>query len=371
MKKKISLIIVSSIITATVLAGCGSSSASNGKYEATAESYSDYGYAAEEAYYDDVYEYEAPMVNKNMDDSADAMTDDEVNAATNRKLIKNVNMDVETKEFDTLVDNVEKKIVALGGYAESINISGSSSEYSSTRNANITARIPAANLDSFVTSVEEKSNITSKNESTEDVTLTYADVEAHKKSLKIEQDRLNDLLEEADSLETILALESRLTEVRYELESYESRLRAMDNQVQYSTVYLYIREVKEYQPEPVEKLTFGQRLTYEFSKNCIEAWETVQDFIIGFIAFLPILLVLVLILAVIGLVIFVIIKIIIAIVKKISSSNKSKSKNKAVPVKAQTAATNANDNAQQDKKAEYATALDEKPVIENGSSDDK
>ena len=61
-----------------------------------------------------------------------------------------------------------------------------------------------------------------------------------KKSLEIEQERLWALLEKADSLDAVVALEARLSEIRYELESYTSQLRLYDNQVDYSTVSIYI-----------------------------------------------------------------------------------------------------------------------------------
>ena len=58
------------------------------------------------------------------------------------------------------------------------------------------------------------------------------------KELETEQQRLLELLETAESLDDILTIESRLTEVQYELDSKESQLRTYDNQIDYSTVYL-------------------------------------------------------------------------------------------------------------------------------------
>lgn len=221
--KKRSAIIISSILIGAMLAGCGSSSSSNSSYksdEPVAAAEAAYDYAADEA-----WDYEsAPVEAKSTAGTTEgeAVSDSEILANSNRKLIKTVNMNVETRQFDELVANVMDRISSLGGYAQSTDISGNSyNSYGSTRNAFIVARIPANKLDFFVDNIENESNITSKNESAEDVTLQYADVEAHKDSLKIEQQRLNQLLEQADTLENIIELENRLTEVRYEIESYE------------------------------------------------------------------------------------------------------------------------------------------------------
>lgn len=65
----------------------------------------------------------------------------------------------------------------------------------------------------------------------------------HKKALETEQERLLALLEKAENVEDIITIENRLSDVRYELENYESQIRLLDNQIDYSTVYVDISEV--------------------------------------------------------------------------------------------------------------------------------
>ncbi|MBO4904252.1 MAG: DUF4349 domain-containing protein [Lachnospiraceae bacterium] len=339
MKRRVISIALVFGLTAAVLAGCGGSSSSDsGSYKAAApaaesSAAADYAYAPEyeeEVMSDDIYEYDTTANSAGASEGSGAPTDSQIQSNSNRKLIKTVNLSAETKEFDKLIANVSARITALGGYAESMNIQGSSYDNSvERRTAYIVARIPANNLDQFVQSVTDESNIASKNESAEDVTLQYADVEAHKDSLKIEQKRLNELLEQADTLENIIELENRLTEVRYEIESYESRLRTMNNQVQYSTVNLNVSEVKDYTPEPVEEETFGERVANGFLESCEDAWDTIQDFIVGFVSFLPMLVVLILILGVVFAIVFGIVKLIIAIVKSSGKKKAAKAPAKA------------------------------------------
>ncbi len=324
MRKTVSIIMMISM-TAMLLAGCGSSSASEvfeprEDYEAAKSA----DYEMEEYVSDDLYDYasepqmaaEEAAPSSAAGSTATGANEAELAASVGRKLIKTVNLTAETREFDKLIANVTERIESLGGYAQSVDISGNSYSNTSERSAFIVARIPAEKLDFFVKGVEDESNIVNKNESADDVTLEYADVEAHRNSLKIEQQRLNELLEQAETLENIIELENRLAEVRYEIESYESRLRTMDNMVVYSTVNLSINEVKEYTPEPVEELTLGQRIARGFMDSCASAWETIQDFIVGFISILPMLLVLLVILLVIFLIIFGIVKAVMAIAKR-------------------------------------------------------
>lgn len=174
----------------------------------------------------------------------------------NRKLIQRVWLRAETEDMDVLLEKVNARINELGGYVESQEIYNGSA-YSGTRyrNAEITVRIPAEKLNSFVNDVSAVSNIVSSNQTTEDVTLSYVATESRVKALETEQERLLELLAKAETMEDLLTVESRLTDVRAELEQVTSTLRVMDNQVDYSTVYLTVNEVREYtvveEPETV------------------------------------------------------------------------------------------------------------------------
>ena len=333
--KKTLLYLITSVMVAGTLAGCGGNSSSSNSYKAAeagaaseeAAYFSDDMYAAEEAMYDESYESEIG----NGTDSVD----DETVENSNRKIIKNVNIDAETEEFDTFIANIDAKVRSLGGYMESTNISGRSINASkgSLRNANITARIPAKNLDSFVTNVADISNITNKSESAEDVTLNYADTQAHIKSLRTEQERLDQLLLQADDIETIIAIESRITDVRYELESYESRLRAMDNKVDYSTVYIYVKEVERYTPVEEHKQTVGERIITGFTENLISAKDFVVDFIVELIIAIPIIVVLLIFVAIPVVIIYFFVRYIIGRVKGPEYREERKAKKAAKKLK--------------------------------------
>ncbi len=211
--------------------------------------------------------------------------------STTRKLIRNVDLSVETTDFDQLVSDISQNVISAGGYMEQSDISGSSiSGANGRRYANFTARVPSDKLDSFITQVGQQANIINKSEYTQDVTLQYSDVESRKKSLTIEQERLWDLLEKADTLESVIALEERLSEIRYQLESFESQLRTYDNQVDYSTIYIYVNEVPVLTPTTPD--SFGTRIQKGFSRNLRLVSTTAVNFFVWFLSSLPALVVL-------------------------------------------------------------------------------
>ena len=207
-----------------------------------------------------------------------------------RKLIRNVSMHLETREFDALTKSISDAVTFFGGYMEQSDVSGNSlywSDERSSRCSNLTARIPENKLDAFLTEVSGQGNVTYKNESVQDVTLQYTDITSRKKTLQMEQDRLWELLEKAESIDAVIALESRLSEVRYQLESIESQLRTLDNQIVYSTVYLSIQEVQ------VLTSTDPDTIPVRIQKGLSRSFNTLKissvDFLVWFISSLPIL----------------------------------------------------------------------------------
>lgn len=251
----------------------GVSSAAQGELASEAS----YDYAAEEA-------VEEPAVEGGGQSEVTQPQD------TGRKLIKTVDIYAETEEFDTLVPGLQKQVEALGGYIESNQVYEMGSYYvddhmEKQRGANITARVPKEKLDGFLSSVAEQTNVTNRSESVEDVTLQYVDLESRKKALLTEQDRLLELLAQAESVEDIIAIEGRLSEVRYQLESMESQLRTYDNKIDYSTVYLSIEEVRKYSA-PYDA-SVGERIAKGFVKSLEDIGFGIRDFAIGFVIDIP------------------------------------------------------------------------------------
>lgn len=166
-----------------------------------------------------------------------------------RKLIRTVWLTAETENFSGLMEQVSSHTTQLGGYVESQEADyGNASDQAQARRADLTIRIPAEQLQTFVSRISELSHILRSRETAEDITLTYADTESRMAALETERDRLMALMEQAETMEDLLAVESRLTEVRYQLESTGSQLKLYDNLVSYSTVYLAVEEVQKLTP---------------------------------------------------------------------------------------------------------------------------
>jgi len=208
----------------------------------------------------------------------------------NRKWVITVNMDAETEDLDGLMAGLDAEITALDGYVEDQEIyNGSSYASRRHRNANLTVRIPADRVEDFTAAVSGIANVVSTNISRDDITLKYVDTESRVTALKTEETRLLELLAQAETMSDLLEIEARLSDVRYELESYSSRLRVYDNQVDYATIYLFISEVQEY--TPVAEKTVWERIRDGFKSSIEGVTDGFVDFFVWIIANSPYLLV--------------------------------------------------------------------------------
>lgn len=203
---------------------------------------------------------------------------------TGRKLIRTVTIRSETDDQDALLSELEARVAALGGYVQSKNVNNSQT---GRRTATLVLRIPAEQLDAFVDHVEGATNILSVNENAEDITLNYIATESRVKALETEEARLLELLAQANNLDEILRLESRLTEVRTELERHRSQLKLYDNLVDYATVNLTITEVKEYTVVEEEEPSAWQRIGSGFVNSLKGVWTIIREVFIFFIVALP------------------------------------------------------------------------------------
>lgn len=278
--KKMTAFLVTLCMLAALLAGCGGASKSTQAFDAAAAAPAE---AANGAYYD--------MESAKSEDGGLTGDTDSTVLPEGRKWIITVNMSAETEDLDALMEALNGKISGLGGYVEDQD-SYNGSMYSSRRyrSASLTVRIPAQRVDEFTEEMSGIANVVSTNLSREDITLSYVATESRVKALQAEEARLLELMEQAETMADLLEIESRLTDVRYELENRASQLRLYDNQVDYATIYLSIDEVQEY--TPVEEPTVWERISGGFVSSIKGVGNGLLDLLVWVLAKSPYLVIL-------------------------------------------------------------------------------
>lgn len=284
MNRKRLITILAALTLALVLAGCGASgSAKDSGYEP--------GYAANDNsaqaaygsgsmsggfYYEDGdYDYEVAAEDPAYEkiDNSNSRSEDTTpieKADSNEKLVYTCSIRMETTDYEQTMDAIKKSISDFGGIIQNEEQSDSNSQWyysdyvksTGTLYAQIVVRIPSAKYFDFLDSLEGTGKITRQYQNVENISRKYNDTSATIEALETQQSRLLDMLKQAETVEDMIMIEDRLTDVEAELNYYKTLLSSMDTDVEYSTVTIEVNEVMEYSKDkdPVKTSTFGDRL---------------------------------------------------------------------------------------------------------------
>ncbi len=184
----------------------------------------------------------------------EAESDASTRTADSAKIIYTANLTLETRDYDTARAALDAALSDADGYMES------SSEYTntdSTRSVSLTLRVPQDSYKSFLAAAAQSGSVTYQNQQAEDITTRYMDTEARLASLTAQRTRLQELQAQADTLADLLEIESSLSDVQYQIESWQSQLDWYSNQVSCCTVYITLNEVETLTPTST---SFGAKL---------------------------------------------------------------------------------------------------------------
>lgn len=185
--------------------------------------------------------------NGKIDTAASYENGESTETAADQKLIYTANVSLETSSYTDSVSALRKLIQDSGGRidseSESIHTSGSENFHYS----DFTIRVEPDKLESFLNSLADIGTVTSRSLSSENITQQYNDNEVQIAALEKEEQRLLAMMDKAETVEDMIAVESRLTEVETQLNQYKTQKSYYDNQVAYTTVYLSLEEVRSYQ----------------------------------------------------------------------------------------------------------------------------
>ena len=182
-----------------------------------------------------------------------------------QKLIVTVHYTIETLTFDDTLSAITEAVKTAGGYVQESSVNPGT--VSSSGYARLTLRIPTAQADALTHTLENAGKVVSHSENTDDVTLTYTDVQARIQSLEAQYARVLAMYDTANSLNELITVERRLTEISSELTSLKNQMKALENKIAYATFHVTLRDVKTYTEEEPETYwqEFGRSFVNSFS----------------------------------------------------------------------------------------------------------
>ena len=301
-RKQALTMLLAVLLVLTMLAGCSAK-----KAPAAAEAAYDY-YAMEEPAAEEPAaapaEPESYARNDSLNFATDAVSEEAQTAnpqTLSEKIIYSGYIRMETTEFDKAIETVEHMVNELGGFIQNSEIDGRT-EYNSDgtstlvdRTAGYAIRVPSAKFNECMKRSGSIGNVMSSNTVADNITSQFTDTEARKKSLEVQEERLLAMMEQTTDVESLIQLEDRVSNVRYEIDSMERQLQNWQRSVDYSTVTLSITEVEIYTPVVPVTRSYSEKLQTAFADGWNGFVEFVKNFTIWFAEALPTLVLLALI----------------------------------------------------------------------------
>ncbi|WP_430405779.1 DUF4349 domain-containing protein [Fluviicola sp.] len=202
-----------------------------------------------------------------------------------KKLIKKGNLSLKSKHIEKSKSRLDKALKSLDGYYDKEQFSKSDYEF----RYSLQIRVPSKNFDKMLEVIDGGSDeIISKNIKTVDVSGEFLDIEARLKSKKAYLKRYEDLLTKAKTMEELLQIEDQIRELIEEIESQESRLSYLDDQVGYSTLNIQLVKVIPNQTVSHDP-SFSDNAGNSFSKG----WIGVKMFVLGLLSIWPLFVILI------------------------------------------------------------------------------
>jgi hypothetical protein len=161
-----------------------------------------------------------------------------------RSIIKTGEITVEVENVPETTGAVRALALELDGFI-SASFQGEFEE-----SATLTMRIPADRFDDALAAIHElDGEVKAEATREEDVTAAVIDIEARLENLNAAEAEYRELLDRAETVEDILAIQNQLFAVRGEIEAYEAQLEYYTDQVDLATLTVSLIPT----PEPIEQ----------------------------------------------------------------------------------------------------------------------
>ncbi len=199
------------------------------------------------------------------------------------EIVRTASLSVSTERFDEDLEAVKKQLRDAGGRVESLEVSA---DADGLRYASLVMRVPAEELDVFVTSFQPAGRQVSVSQTAVDVTESRLDVQLRLQALQAKMERLNELLKKAATIAESIEVENSIADTRYLIDSYTASLRDTDSKTELAAVRLSLREESGALRAEVRELSLRERVI----TGVRGAWNDTRLFFHDLVVFLAIIL---------------------------------------------------------------------------------
>jgi hypothetical protein len=220
--------------------------------------------------------------------------------ATERLIIRSGNLSMvveDTRGARASIEEMVAELAAQGAFVISAEEYGGRG--GNQPRITMSIRVPAAQFEVMMGQLADLAReVTSRNESAQDVTEEYVDLEARLESLEAARQRLLGIMEEARTTKDLLEAEQQLTRREAEIESIKGRMKYLSQSAQLSSIWI---ELEPYiLSQPVEDRWRPAETVRRAFESLLASLRGFGSFVIFFaIAILPWLLLVALVIYVI------------------------------------------------------------------------
>ena len=159
-----------------------------------------------------------------------------------RKIVSTADTNLAVEDVEAAMVEVRAIAESLGGFVETLSSSGTGD----AQQARVSLRVPSEQFFRALERIEALGEVHSRNVGSEDVTEQHIDLQARLKNAQREEESLLRVLERAEMVSDVLAIERELFRVRGEIERLEAQLQFLERRVDLATltVNLFAPEVR-------------------------------------------------------------------------------------------------------------------------------
>lgn len=202
-----------------------------------------------------------------------------------RKLIRTVSLSIGSRRYEESLAAILAACETAGGWVES-----RSESADSQRSAWLELRIPADQLDAFLSAASDWGRISHRSEHTQDVTESYQDTAARLETQQALMERFQALMTETGDLSDLLALENQIADTQYEIDRLQGILLNTDRQVDYATVSVSLQEESSRDDAENPELSLWQRMAGGLATGGRFVVQWAQDILVFLASASPFLL---------------------------------------------------------------------------------
>ena len=193
--------------------------------------------------------------------AADVSAENESGSAGEEQITWTGTLSLDTAKYDTTVTDLKDLVKEYGGYTDYL--SEARDGENGMRSAWYTVRIPTEKTEDFMTEAAKTGTLTSKSLNGENAAKTYNDNSARIRADEKQLERLNTMMDQAETIEDMMAAEDRIAEVETELNQLKRDQESLQEDIDYDVLDIDVTEkVRTVSPG------YGQRIKQAF----IDGW---------------------------------------------------------------------------------------------------